>query len=113
MAAVNRGRGVLLILAVLAGLFAMHGLAPGVVISTGAHHPEVGAPAHDMQGAAHPAHADPDCVAGGTAQAPPLPVPHTGDAGAVALRSAPAGVTGRGPAPPAPPSLSSLQTLRI
>ncbi|MFD7510645.1 DUF6153 family protein [Streptomyces sp. NPDC059853] len=113
MAPVNRGRGVLLILAVLAGLLAMHGLAPGVVISAGAHHTEVGAPAHDMQGAAHLDHADPDCVAGGTAQAPPLPVPHAGDVVAVVLRAAPAGVTGRGPAPPAPPSLSFLQTLRI
>ncbi|MFB4196754.1 DUF6153 family protein [Streptomyces carpaticus] len=109
----NRGRGVPLILAVLAGLLAMHGLAPGVVISAGAHHPEVGAPAHDLRGAARPAHANPDCVAGGTAQAPPPPVPHTGDGDAVVVRSAPAGASGRGQALPAPPALGFPQTLRI
>lgn len=114
MAGVNRVRGALLILAVLAGVFAMHALAPGVVISP-AHHTEAAAPAHDAGGAAHLDHADPDCVAGGVGGTP-IPVGAGAEtAGAATVHPvfvAPP-TAGRGPPNGAPPSLSSLQSLRI
>ncbi|AKG45470.1 hypothetical protein SXIM_40860 [Streptomyces xiamenensis] len=123
MVGVNRVRGALLILAVLAGVFAMHALAPGVVISP-AHHTEAAAPAHDAGGAAHLDHADPDCVAGGVGGAPS---PVGAGAGVTSGVTVPPVVAARefaGPGPPwghprpeagggAPPSLSSLQSLRI
>ncbi|MGW7294986.1 DUF6153 family protein [Streptomyces xiamenensis] len=110
----NRVRGALLILAVLAGVFAMHALAPGVVISP-AHHTEAAAPAHDAGGAAHLDHADPDCVAGGVGGSPVPVGAGAGVTGGVTVPQAFVAppTAGRGPPNGAPPSLSSLQSLRI
>ncbi|WP_329376808.1 DUF6153 family protein [Streptomyces sp. NBC_01351] len=126
------GRGfVLLVLAVLAGVLAMHGLGPGPslartpaavgghVMAAGHHEPAgtvVGAPegcSHTDGGSGHTHHADATCAATGigTAYAPPAP--------AAALEGAPAAEaphavatasaqSGRGP-----PDLAELQLLRI
>ncbi|MEE1942929.1 DUF6153 family protein [Streptomyces sp. TRM 70361] len=128
-----------LVLAVLAGLVAMHGLAPGYPgppvraaapadHAAPAHHampahghpvapsPEpVGAQcAHSAHGTGgHPDHADATCAAGGTSAAPQPPVlPATAAAspdGPAAVRHLPATTAGSR----APPSLSELQLLRI
>ncbi|MDT0323660.1 DUF6153 family protein [Streptomyces millisiae] len=116
--------GPLTVLALLAGLLAMHGLAPSVTVAAApAHQSEMAADdgmsataerlCHESGG--HPEHADPACAAaavGGThaPQAPTLsPL-----APAVATQ---AGAPGPGPAHDpggrAPPSLSELQLLRI
>ncbi|MBT2469025.1 hypothetical protein J7E97_14395 [Streptomyces sp. ISL-66] len=126
----------LLVLAVLTGLVAMHGLGP-VAIPAAAHHAaagehapgehcdpaaspadhsgrvHAGEPAHDGCGG-HAQHADATCAATGTSGAPVLPVPAVmpgtvTSAAAVAHGTEPdATACGR-----APPSLSELQLLRI
>ncbi|MEU4728823.1 DUF6153 family protein [Streptomyces sp. NPDC023588] len=129
---------VLLVLLVMAGLVAMHGLGPApvpAVAHTGAtsHHASAvgherttaadassrngcvhaGDPADD-RGGGHAEHADVTCAATGTAGAPVLPAPAAASAQADAEAVLEHGVIpvacvcGR-----APPSLSELQLLRI
>ncbi|MGW9399277.1 DUF6153 family protein [Streptomyces sp. NPDC055642] len=116
----------LLVLAVLAGVLGMHGLAPGAVVAaqTGAGHemlvaaadgvPHVdGGCAHTDGGSGHLDHADGTCAAAGTASA------YTPPALAGSVLDAPAAsspiVAATGPAHDAraPPDLSELQLLRI
>ncbi|MEV3988707.1 DUF6153 family protein [Streptomyces sp. NPDC049837] len=117
-------RGALLILAVLAGVLAMHGLAPGTAAPAASGHAHARPAAHvpgdacdhveeGRGGAGHAEHADSTCAAGGvptTPGHPPLlggPVSPGADAGRLA---APRGAraTDR-----APPDLAELQLLRI
>lgn len=129
----------LLVLAVLAGLVAMHGLGPGAAVPAGAHaaasSPHASAAGHELaipsdapchDGCVHaddPAgdgrgghaqHADATCAATGTAGAPVLPapavLPGTTDAEAVLAHGIVPDATACGRAPP---SLSELQLLRI
>ncbi|MEV7422669.1 MULTISPECIES: DUF6153 family protein [unclassified Streptomyces] len=113
-----------LVLAVVAGLLAMHGLAPATAPLP---HPAAGAAlAHDAAAGAprcaepdhrdggHAEHADATCAATGTSGGPvlpsaltPGPLPDT-DRAAATGPGAPAGRGDR-----APPSLSRLQLLRI
>ncbi|MFE3741451.1 DUF6153 family protein [Streptomyces sp. NPDC059096] len=120
------GRALLaLVLAVTAGLLAMHGLGPVPALGTHAAPPSVSThataadapvcapPAHD--GGGHMDHADATCAATGTANGPalwtpPLPGPPSGtEALARGARQGP----GSAPGDRAPPSLSELQLLRI
>ncbi|MDG9702847.1 DUF6153 family protein [Streptomyces sp. DH37] len=131
-----RTRLMLLVLAVLAGLVAMHGLGPAGPSDTARALPATGhampgptaapgvpgafagsgdgACAHSGHGTGgHLDHADTTCAAGGTSGAPPLPTllpaataPATAQA---ALRRAPADPPGSR----SPPSLSELQLLLI
>lgn len=126
---------VLLVLAVLAGIVAMHGLgpvpaAPGAV-SAGAHHRAavaVEAPAHGHEAAkcdcahaddhsrgagGHAEHADETCAAGGTSAAPVLPSLAPSGALAPPATNAPAAVFAADSGGRAPPTLSELQLLRI
>lgn len=121
---------VLLVLAVLAGVVAMHGLGPAVPTALNHAAPDsrhvvtAAAPSHacdcvhvdhDGNGDAggHVEHADATCAASGTSGAPALPALSPG--GVVAcpttdvLATAPAATLGER----APPSLSELQLLRI
>ncbi|MFG2141073.1 DUF6153 family protein [Streptomyces sp. NPDC048650] len=121
----------LLVLSVLFGLVAMHGMAPMAPSSTSAHAmPASSAPPHAMPigqqassggschhlrhgGSGHLQHADATCAATGTATAPVLPAPAPGPVAAAApgrpsWQPAPASLGSR-----APPDLSELQLLRI
>ncbi|MGI5348682.1 DUF6153 family protein [Streptomyces sp. CA-250714] len=131
--------GWLLVLVVLTGLLAMHGLGPVPTLggahhggaSTGhgqagvAHQQERNATAHGADGGCHqPAydhghgdghlgHADATCAASGVSGSPP-PADLTANENADVTRGTP--VTGSGPATAtqrAPPSLAQLQLLRI
>ncbi|MFE7774812.1 DUF6153 family protein [Streptomyces sp. NPDC057445] len=125
------GRGtLLLVLAVLAGVLAMHGLAPGHVTTAHADaHGRHGALmaqdasghqpgqecAHAVEGGAdgHTNHADATCAAGGvtTSYAPPAPAPAlAASAPALVPPGRVAAATERGRAPP---NLAQLQLLRI
>lgn len=114
----------LLILAVLAGVCAMHGLAPGTVAPATAGHAHARQAVHvtgdacdhvdePHSGAGHAEHADSTCAAGGVSTAPgqaPLvagSVAPASDAG-LAARHGGARATDR-----APPDLAQLQLLRI
>ncbi|MBT2510818.1 hypothetical protein J7I98_34375 [Streptomyces sp. ISL-98] len=124
---------VLLVLAVLVGVVAMHGLGPAVPVPTHAmpearHAVAAAAASHadatgcddcvhvDHDGGStggHAEHADATCAASGTSGAPALP-----DLSPVGVVTCPAAdVPGAGPAATlggrAPPSLSELQLLRI
>ncbi|MFB7180827.1 DUF6153 family protein [Streptomyces sp. NPDC056257] len=128
----------LLVLAVLAGLVAMHGLGPGASVPAGAHaaagshhvsaadHGKIapdapchggcvhaGDPVDDGRGG-HAEHADATCAATGTAGAPVLPAPAVlpgiTDAETVLAHGILPDATACGRAPP---SLSELQLLRI
>ncbi|MEV4334100.1 DUF6153 family protein [Streptomyces sp. NPDC049597] len=126
---------VLLVLAVLAGVLAMHGLGPAVAspvphhsAAADSHHGTTpSAASHtdmacedcshvdhgDTGTGGHAEHADTTCAAGGTSTAPALPaLAATGVVTCAAPDTAPllpgAPATGR-----APPSLSELQLLRI
>ncbi|GEC03629.1 hypothetical protein SSP24_12840 [Streptomyces spinoverrucosus] len=130
------GRG-LMLLAVLAGLLAMHGLAPGAATAghadspirhAAASHADSHAPpaptihepgqacAHAVEDGlpGHVDHADASCSASGigTSYAPPVLIPAVATASAVLLaapgRATAATETGR-----APPDLAELQLLRI
>ncbi|MEU3904183.1 DUF6153 family protein [Streptomyces goshikiensis] len=123
------GRGfVLLVLAVLAGVLAMHGLGPGPALTkasaaAGGHvmvmaHEEdaqrvTGACSHTDGGTGHAEHADATCAATGVsaAYAPPV-LPAALDTGParVALPGSAAGAPESGRAPP---DLAELQLLRI
>ncbi|MFH8804647.1 DUF6153 family protein [Streptomyces sp. NPDC017936] len=117
---------VLLVLAVLAGVLGMHGLAPGAVAAarTGTGHEMVraaadgvphadGGCAHTDGGPGHLDHADATCAAAGTASAYTPPAP------AGAVRKAPAAaapmtvVLGSSRTGRAPPDLFQLQLLRV
>ncbi|MFD9407491.1 DUF6153 family protein [Streptomyces sp. NPDC059989] len=122
--------GLLLVLTVLFGLVAMHGLGPGSLpaaahTTAGAHHGaevaavhdgcvHAGDPAGGGSGGGHAEHADATCAAAGTAGSPVLPVPAVLP-GTVTTPTA----AGHGLVPDvacggrAPPSLSELQLLRI
>ncbi|MEU5170676.1 DUF6153 family protein [Streptomyces mutomycini] len=121
------GRGfLLLVLAVLAGVFAMHGLAPGSAPTkasavAGGHammpaheeagHQVVGDCSHGDGGANH--HADATCAATGTGApyAPPVPAAAL-DAGPVPV-ALPGSAAGTPESGRAPPDLAELQLLRI
>ncbi|MFC4606259.1 DUF6153 family protein [Streptomyces maoxianensis] len=123
------GRGfVLLVLAMLAGLLAMHGLGPGpapakALAAAGGHgvamaHEEAaqkvaGDCSHTDGGMGHADHADATCAAAGIGvpYAPPALVP-TLDSGP-ALAVLPAGAAGISESGRAPPDLAELQLLRI
>ncbi|WP_251057212.1 DUF6153 family protein [Streptomyces sp. ISL-94] len=122
--------GLLLVLTVLFGLVAMHGLGPGGLpaaahTTAGAHHGAEAAAVHDGcvhaddpsdggSGGGHAEHADATCAAAGVAGSPVLPVPAVLPGTVHGLTGAGHGVVpdvafgGR-----APPSLSELQLLRI
>ncbi|MEO3750748.1 DUF6153 family protein [Streptomyces sp. B6B3] len=126
----GRGWLLLVLLGVLAGLVAMHGLTPGTAASaplplTGEAHeaaPEAADAERDCDcdhahsnGGAHAEHADATCAAGGVNSGPNSPLPPTagsgsgpGDPDAAAHDGTHAARSGR-----APPSLSELQLLRI
>ncbi|MFI5688664.1 DUF6153 family protein [Streptomyces sp. NPDC051636] len=116
-----RWRG-LLVLGLLAGLLAMHALAPGgaapehagtrhMTAAVGVHD---GCPGDGDCGDGHVKHADPTCMAAAVSGAPALPglvadrvaVPVQGGAPCPYAASAPDGAR-------APPSLAELQLLRI
>ncbi|WP_406723547.1 DUF6153 family protein [Streptomyces sp. GD-15H] len=117
---------VLLLLAVLAGVLGMHGLAPGAVVAAqpGAGHETVMAAADGVPhadggcaptdgGSGHLDHADATCAAAGTASAytPPTLAGTVLDAPAVsAPRTA---ILGSSHVGRAPPDLFQLQLLRI
>ncbi|WP_415941950.1 DUF6153 family protein [Streptomyces sp. 067-1] len=117
---------VLLVMAVLAGVLGMHGLAPGATaaVQAGTGHEMVTAPADDVPhaaggcthtdgGSSHLDHADGTCAAAGVGSA------YTPPALTGALLDAPAAPVPAGafPGSPhdgrAPPDLSELQLLRI
>lgn len=120
-------RRALLVLGLLIGLLAMHGLAPGGGLDghedgRSAHMAPVAVsvavgidePCHDGCGSGHLHHADPTCASGAVSGGPALPalVP---DPGATAVRDdapCPEAVTSQDGAR-APPSLAELQLLRI
>ncbi|MEU3662791.1 DUF6153 family protein [Streptomyces sp. NPDC032940] len=117
---------VLLVMAVLAGVLGMHGLAPGVtptvhsvsghamVTTTADAMPHAdGACAHTDGGASHLAHADGTCAAAGVGSAytPPAPAGALSDARPA---PSPAAASSRSPHDGrSPPDLSELQLLRI
>ncbi|MFF8831022.1 DUF6153 family protein [Streptomyces sp. NPDC015131] len=117
-------RRALLVLAVLAGVLAMHGLAPGPV-TTAAHHAHQRPGAHapgdacvhaghgDGGATGHAEHADSTCAAGGISTAPaPAPLlPGAVEPGAGSPH--PAGPDGRAATGRGPPDLAMLQLLRI
>ncbi|MFJ6793905.1 DUF6153 family protein [Streptomyces sp. NPDC091268] len=124
------GRGfVLLVLAVLAGVLAMHGLGPGPApakVQAAAHghviamgHEEagrqlVGACSHTAGGTGHAEHADATCAAAGVgaAYAPPVLAEAPGAAPVPPL-ALPGGASGTPGIGRAPPDLAELQLLRI
>ncbi|MFD3517412.1 DUF6153 family protein [Streptomyces sp. NPDC058657] len=129
----------LLVLAVLTGVVAMHGLGPGTAAPAGvhaaatSHHASVadhqnatpsdapcqngcahaGDPADGGRGG-HAEHADAACAAAGTAGAPVVPAPAVlpGHAGTRQVSAATV-IPGATACGRAPPSLSELQLLRI
>ncbi|MGW6703836.1 DUF6153 family protein [Streptomyces sp. NPDC054956] len=129
----------LLVLAVLAGLVAMHGLGPGAVPAVAAHgcspaHETAivhGAPVADGHAMAHDAavraddpvgggtgghaqHADATCAATGTAGPPVLPFPAASPSVTAAVPVLGSGIDFNDAiGGRAPPSLSELQLLRI
>ncbi|MFF8289553.1 DUF6153 family protein [Streptomyces sp. NPDC016309] len=120
-------RTALLVLAVLAGVLAMHGLAPGTAAHARAHahgqahahgaaHVRGDACAHLDEGgggSGHAAHADSTCAAGGVPTAPGQAPLLTGGAERDAddrLRARPGAATATDRAPP---DLARLQLLRI
>ncbi|MGW1749276.1 DUF6153 family protein [Streptomyces sp. NPDC002092] len=108
-------------LGLLAGLLAMHGLAPGGALH---EHP---APRHvtaavalhgdcagDDCGGGHAQHADRTCASGALSGGPTLPALVADPVAAPALSDAPCPYAGTAPdGARAPPSLAELQLLRI
>ncbi|MFJ5557475.1 DUF6153 family protein [Streptomyces sp. NPDC093250] len=116
----------LLVMAVLAGVLGMHGLAPGGVPAAqgGAGHAMAAAPAdgvpyagagcsHDDGGPGHLVHADGTCAAAGVGSAYTPPALTGAPSAAPPASSAAAGFFGTPPDGRAPPDLSELQLLRI
>jgi len=129
-------RRVLLVLAVLAGVVAMHGLGPvasaestGTVSAGTQRAAAVAAEAHEHADDAHACdcshvddhgregghteHADETCAAGGTSAAPGLPALAPSGVMAPPVADAPTAVLAVTQDGRAPPSLSELQLLRI
>ncbi|MEV7319659.1 DUF6153 family protein [Streptomyces sp. NPDC093970] len=124
----HRRRRALLVLGLLAGLLAMHGLAPGGGMASGAHHGHQrvqattamvtaydGCAGDDGHGGGdHAHHADATCASGAVSGGPELPAPAP-DAVSAPAAARPAG--SRPAAAPegarAPPDLAELQLLRI
>ncbi|MEV4680507.1 DUF6153 family protein [Streptomyces kurssanovii] len=122
---------VMLVLAVLLGVVAMHGLAPGTAVaatgtvSTTAA-PTAPAEVHDDPagcdcvhgddhngGSGHLSHADETCAASGTSAAPALPALVPSVVCTAPAADHPAAAFDAAPGVRAPPSLSELQLLRI
>ncbi|MFD9291138.1 DUF6153 family protein [Streptomyces sp. NPDC060030] len=118
------GRGfVLLVLAVLAGVLAMHGLAPAKATVAGSTHGMVmvhketartaGGCAHAVGGSGHAHHADATCAAAGVGASyvPPPPASTPGVPPVVQMLAP--GAAGAPEGGRAPPDLAELQLLRI
>ncbi|WP_405987174.1 DUF6153 family protein [Streptomyces sp. NBC_00872] len=126
---VNRPRRVrglpLLVLAMVAGVLAMHGLAPVAMTTTASHTTpssvhvmpagarDCALPGHD--GGGHLDHADGTCAAAGTSTGPALSAlaGSSLSSGPADPATAPRQAPGAAPDDRAPPSLSELQLLRI
>lgn len=133
-----RVRTVLLLLAVLSGLFAMHGLGPVSAdrpahaaprTEAAANHPmqaRTPAPAvapatgtvaacehHDHDGDVHLGHADAACAAAGVGAGPGMPSLPSAVVARAAEEPGPRRMPGAAVGARAPPSLSELQLLRI
>ena len=115
------GRRALLVLALLAGLFGMHGLAPGGAVHehSAARHMTTVADVRDGCsgddcGGGHVRHADQTCASGAVSGGPTLPAP-VPDAVAVPVRTETVcPYAGKAPdGARAPPDLAELQLLRI
>ncbi|MFF4801682.1 DUF6153 family protein [Streptomyces sp. NPDC001351] len=112
---------VLLVLGLLAGLLAMHGLAPGggVVEHSAAPHMTAAVALHDDCaghdcGGGHVHHADQTCASGALSGGPTLPALVADPVAVPALSDAPCPCAGSAPdGARAPPSLAELQLLRI
>lgn len=112
---------VLLVLGLLAGLLAMHGLAPGggVVEHSAAPHMTAPAAVHgdcagDDCGGGHVHHADRTCASGALSGGPTLPALVADPVAVPALSDTPCPYMGTAPdGARAPPSLAELQLLRI
>lgn len=123
------GRGLLLlVLAVLAGVLAMHGLgsgpAPrpahtgvaeghGAAMAGAAAHQAAGDCAHTDGGTGHIDHADATCAATGTSTPYEPPTPAVALRGAPSAAVLPAAAAGSAESERAPPDLAELQLLRI
>ncbi|MER7111932.1 DUF6153 family protein [Streptomyces sp. NPDC000229] len=114
----------LLILAVLAGVFAMHGLPPGTAAPAATGHAHAQQAAHvagdacdhvDEQhsGAGHAEHADSTCAAGGVSTAPGQAPLLAGAVAPVIDAALLARFGGATATDRAPPDLAQLQLLRI
>ncbi|MEV8460907.1 MULTISPECIES: DUF6153 family protein [Streptomyces] len=112
------------VLGLLAGLFAMHGLAPGGGLAGGhpqghARHGVVAVSmddecGHDGHGGGHARHADATCASGAVSGGPVLPALAVDPLAAHQAVEAPRSYAGDAPeGGRAPPSLSELQLLRI
>ena len=114
-------RTVCLMLGLLAGLFAMHGLAPGggVVEHSAAPHMTAAVALHgdcagDDCSGGHVHHADRTCASGALSGGPTLPALVPDPVAVPALSDAPRPCAGSAPdGARAPPSLAELQLLRI
>ena len=111
----------MLVLGLLAGLLAMHGLAPGggVVEHSAARHMTAAVAVHgdctgDDCGGGHAHHADQTCASGALSGGPTLPALVADPVAVPALSDAPCPYAGTAPdGARAPPSLAELQLLRI
>ena len=114
-------RRVLLVLGLLAGLLAMHGLAPGggVVEHSAARHMTAAVALHgdcagDDCGGGHAQHADQTCASGALSGGPTLPALVADPVAVPAPSDTPCPYAGTAPdGARAPPSLAELQLLRI
>ncbi|WP_221268163.1 DUF6153 family protein [Streptomyces sp. TLI_185] len=114
-------RSVFFVLGLLAGVFAMHGLAPGggVVEHSAARHMTAavavdGSCAGGDCGGGHAHHADQTCASGALSGGPTLPALVADPVAVPALSDAPCPYAGTAPdGARAPPSLAELQLLRI
>jgi hypothetical protein len=122
---------VMLVLAVLLGVVAMHGLAPGTAFAAGHTVSTTAGPAapaevhddsagcdcahgdHHNGGGGHVSHADETCAASGTSAAPALPALVPSAVCTAPDADPPASAFEATPGVRAPPSLSELQLLRI
>ncbi|QGV82174.1 DUF6153 family protein [Streptomyces ficellus] len=117
-------RRLLLVLALLAGVFAMHGLAPGTPAPATAGHGHARPAAHATGdacehlhepggGAGHVEHADAMCAAGGVSTAPAQAPLLAGAVSAAADDVPRVHARGAGATDRAPPDLAQLQLLLI
>ncbi|MGW2717192.1 DUF6153 family protein [Streptomyces sp. NPDC001492] len=114
-------RSVFLMLGLLAGLLAMHGLAPGggVMEHSAARHMTAAVALHgdcagDDCGGGHAQHADQTCASGALSGGPTLPALVADPVAVPAPSDTPCPYAGTAPdGARAPPSLAELQLLRI